>query len=143
MDISLWVELTLFVILLGPSGFFSSIGTRLVSLGNTRLEQLRRDGNASLDGGERLLRQPPHTANTCLNRCVRVPLPLPVAERIPGYPATSNNPAFASFQSGFIAPFANPIIPLRRLVRLAANRVAMRVFARQSVRTGGEVPVKW
>ncbi|HYQ72164.1 MAG TPA: DUF21 domain-containing protein, partial [Gammaproteobacteria bacterium] len=58
MDIALWAELTLFVILMGFSGFFSSAETSLFSLSKIQLEQLRRDGHASLIRIERLLSQP-------------------------------------------------------------------------------------
>jgi putative hemolysin len=58
MDITLWIELALFVILMGFSGFFSSAETSLFSLSKIQLEQMRRDGHANLGRIERLLSQP-------------------------------------------------------------------------------------
>jgi CBS domain containing-hemolysin-like protein len=58
MDIILWGELALFVILIGLSGFFSSAETSLFSLSKIQTEQLRREGHASLHRIERLLSQP-------------------------------------------------------------------------------------
>ena len=55
MEITLCVELVLFVILMGLSGFFSSAETSLFSLSKIQLEQLRRDGHASLNRIERLI----------------------------------------------------------------------------------------
>ena len=58
MDITLWIELTLFVVLMGLSGFFSSAETSLFSLSKIQLEQMRRDDHPSLGRIERLLSQP-------------------------------------------------------------------------------------
>ena len=58
MDITIWIELALFVFLMGLSGFFSSSETSLFSLHKIQLEQMRRDGNPSTELIERLLSQP-------------------------------------------------------------------------------------
>jgi hypothetical protein len=55
MEISLWAELLLFMILMGFSGFFSSAETSLFSLSKIQLEQQRRDGHASLNRIGRLI----------------------------------------------------------------------------------------
>ena len=40
MDLTLWLEIILFVILIGFSGFFSSSETSLFSLGRLQIEQI-------------------------------------------------------------------------------------------------------
>lgn len=58
MDITLWIELVLFVVLMVFSEFFSSSETSLFSLSKIQLEQMRRDDNPNLGLIERLLSQP-------------------------------------------------------------------------------------
>jgi putative hemolysin len=58
VDITIWIELALFVFLMGLSGFFSSSETSLFSLNKIQLDQMRRDGNPSISLIERLLSQP-------------------------------------------------------------------------------------
>ena len=50
MNLTLWLELVAFVLLMGLSAFFSSSETAMFSLSQIQLEQLRREGGAkSLD----------------------------------------------------------------------------------------------
>jgi magnesium and cobalt exporter, CNNM family len=163
MDITLWVELALFVILMGFSGFFSSAETSLFSLSKIQLEQMRRDGHASLSRIERLLSQPRRLIVTILignefvnvsasvisaaiviqllgaedkfvNLFIMVPILLLVGEITPKTLAIRNNVAFASFQSYYISLFANLISPLRWLVRQAADWVTTLIVGKERSR---------
>ena len=58
MDYFLWLEVGLFVLMMGFSGFFSSSETSLFSLSNAQLEQMRRDLHPRFDLIQRLLSQP-------------------------------------------------------------------------------------
>ena len=58
MDLTLWFEIVLFVVLMVLSGFFSSSETSLFSLSKIQLEQMRMDDNPRLALIERLLSQP-------------------------------------------------------------------------------------
>ncbi|NIP88191.1 MAG: DUF21 domain-containing protein, partial [Gammaproteobacteria bacterium] len=58
MDLTFWVELVFFVVLMGFSGFFSSSETALFSLDSLQLDQMRRDGNPRIDLIEPMLSQP-------------------------------------------------------------------------------------
>lgn len=163
MDITLWVELALFVILMGLSGFFSSAETSLFSLSKIQLEQMRRDGHTSLTRIERLLSQPRRLIVTILignefvnvaasvisaaivirllgaenkfvNLFVMVPILLLVGEITPKTLAIRNNVTFASFQSYYIALFADLISPLRWLVRQVADWVTTLIVGRERSR---------
>jgi len=163
MEITLWAELVLFVILMGLSGFFSSAETSLFSLSKIQLEQLRRDGHASLNRIERLLSQPRRLIVTILignefvnvaasvisaaiviqllgaenkyvNLFIMVPILLLVGEITPKTLAIRNNVAFASFQSHYIALFANLISPLRWLVRQVADWVTTLIVGKERSR---------
>ena len=48
MDYAFWIELALFVVLMGLSGFFSSSETSLFSLNSTQLEKMRTDGKPTI-----------------------------------------------------------------------------------------------
>jgi putative hemolysin len=163
MEITLWAEVTLFVLLLGLSGFFSSSETSLFSLSKIQLEQMRRDGHASLSRIERLLSQPRRLIVTILignefvnvaasvisaaiviqllgaenkyvNLFIMVPVLLLVGEITPKTLAIRNNVAFASFQSYYIALFADLISPLRWLVRLVADWVTTLIVGKERSR---------
>jgi len=163
MDITLWAELVLFVVLMGLSGFFSSAETSLFSLSKIQLEQMRRDGHASLSRIERLLSQPRRLIVTILignefvnvaasvisaaiviqllgaenkfvNLFIMVPILLLVGEITPKTLAIRNNVAFASIQSYYIALFADLISPLRWLVRLVADWVTTLIVGRERSR---------
>ncbi len=58
MDITLWIELLLFAILMAFSGFFSSSETSLFSLSKLQIEQMRRDDNPRVGLIERMLSEP-------------------------------------------------------------------------------------
>jgi len=58
MDYILWLEVALFVCMMGLSAFFSSSETALFSLSNTQLEQMRRDQHHRFGLIQRLLSQP-------------------------------------------------------------------------------------
>lgn len=58
MDVTLWLELILFVILMGFSGFFSSSETALFSLSNVQLEQMRQNRHPRIGLIEHMLSEP-------------------------------------------------------------------------------------
>ena len=58
MDFVFWLELILFVLLLGFSAFFSSSETAMFSLNQIHLEQMRQDGNPRVELIERMLSEP-------------------------------------------------------------------------------------
>jgi len=163
MDITLWIEVMLFVILMGFSGFFSSAETSLFSLSKIQLEQMRRDGHANLGRIERLLSQPRRLIVTILignefvnvaasvisaaivirllgaenkfvNLFIMVPILLLVGEITPKTLAIRNNVAFAAFQSKYIALFASLISPLRWLVRQVADWVTTLIVGKERSR---------
>ena len=163
MDITLWIEVVLFVVLMALSGFFSSSETSLFSLSKTQLEQMRRDGNPRTGLIERLLSQPRRLIVTILignefvnvaasvisaaivirllgaenkfvNLFVMVPILLLVGEITPKTLAIRNNIAFASLQSRAIEFFAAAISPLRWAVRLVADRVTTLIVGRERTR---------
>lgn len=142
MDIALAVELIVFIILLGFSGFFSSTETSLFSLNKLQLEKMRADGNRRIDLIERLLSEPRRlivtilignefvnvaasvisaamviqlfgAENKLVNLFVMVPILLVFGEITPKVLAIRNNVAFATFESGPIDQFARLITPLR------------------------------
>lgn len=163
MDITLWIEMVLFVILMGLSGFFSSSETSLFSLSKVQLEQLRRDGHPALHRIERLLSQPRRLIVTILignefvnvaasvisaaivirllgaenkfvNLFIMVPILLLVGEITPKTLAIRNNVAFASFQSSYVSLFADLISPLRWAVRLVADWVTTLIVGKERSR---------
>ena len=58
MDYILWLEVGLFILMMGLSGFFSSSETSLFSLSNVQLEQMRQDQHPRFSLIQRLLSQP-------------------------------------------------------------------------------------
>lgn len=150
MDHILWLELGLFLVLLGLSGFFSSSETALFSLSNLQLEQMRRDQHPRIGLIERMLSQPRRLIMTILignelvnvaasvisaaviikvlgaenkwiNLLVMVPTLLLVGEITPKALAIHHNVAFADVQSRPIEFFAQFIKPLRWLIRHVAD----------------------
>lgn len=150
MDITLVIELVLFVLLMLMSGFFSSSETSLFSLNPLQLEQMRREGNPRISLIERMLSEPRRLIVTILignefvnvaasvisaaivikllgaedkliNLFIMVPILLLVGEITPKTLAIRNNMAFATFQSRPIDLFARLIAPLRWLIRLIAE----------------------
>ena len=150
MDIAFIIELVIFIVLLGFSGFFSSTETSLFSLNKTQVEKMRADGNRRVDLIERLLSEPRRLIVTILignefvnvaasvisaamviqlfgadnkfvNLFVMVPLLLVFGEITPKVLAIRNNVAFATFESGPIDQFARLITPLRWVVRAVSE----------------------
>jgi len=150
MDYILWLEVALFVFLMGLSGFFSSSETALFSLSGTRLEQMRRDQHPRVGLIERMLSQPRRLIITILignefvnvaataisatvmietlgadkkwmNLFVMVPLLLVVGEITPKTLAIQHNVLFASLESYPIELFARLTKPLRWVVRGVAD----------------------
>jgi putative hemolysin len=152
MDLFLWFELLLFILLMGLSGFFSSSETALFSLNEIQLEQMRRDNHPKIERIMRLLAKPRRLIMTILignelvnvsasvisasliiemlgaekkwiNLFVMVPMLLLVGEITPKVMAVRHNIAFASFESGPIEVFARVISPLRWVIRKLADRI--------------------
>jgi putative hemolysin len=146
VDVTLWVQLAAFVVLLGLSAFFSSSETSLFSLDRLQLEQMKRDGNPHTGLIERLLSQPRRLIVTILignemvnvaasvisaavviqllgadlkwvNVFVMVPLLLLFGEITPKTLAIRHNKQFASAQCSLLDRFAQSIGPLRWVVR--------------------------
>lgn len=163
VDITLWIEVVLFVLLMLFSGFFSSAETSLFSLNRLQLEQMRRDNNSRLGLIERLLSQPRRLIVTILignefvnvaasvisaaivirllgaedkfvNLFIMVPILLLFGEITPKTLAIRNNTAFATFQSRPIEFFAVAIAPVRWVVRLVADRVTTLLIGRERTR---------
>lgn len=163
MDVTLWVELVLFVILMGMSGFFSSSETSLFSLSKLQLEQMRRDENPRIGLIERLLSEPRRLIVTILignefvnvaasvisaaviidlygaeskyiNLFVMIPILLLVGEITPKTLAIKNNVAFATYQSTAIDKFAWLITPVRVVVRLVADKLITLILGKERSR---------
>lgn len=155
MDITLWIEVALFIVLMGFSAFFSSSETSLFSLNKIQLEQMRRDDDPNLNLIERLLSQPRRLIVTILignefvnvaasvisaaiviqllgaenkfvNLFIMVPILLLFGAITPKTLAIRNNVAFASLQSRPIEFFARVIAPVRWAVRLVAELMTPR-----------------
>lgn len=166
MDLTLWIELALFVLLMGLSGFFSSSETSLFSLGRLQIEEMRRDDNPRLALIERLLSEPRRMIVTILignefvnvaasvisaaivirllgadsklvNLLVMVPILLLFGEITPKTLALRNNIAFATSQSRPIEIFSVLITPLRWIVRLFADWLTTLIVGKQ--RTPGSI----
>jgi len=150
LDITLVIELVLFVLLMLMSGFFSSSETSLFSLNPLQIEQMRREGNPRIRLIERMLSEPRRlivtilignefvnvaasaisaaiviqllgAENKLINLFIMVPILLLVGEITPKTLAIRNNMAFATFQCQPIDLFARLISPLRWLIRLIAE----------------------
>jgi putative hemolysin len=163
LQITLWLELILFALLMGLSGFFSSSETSLFSLSKRQLEQLHRDDDPSAGLIERLLSEPRRLIVTILignefvnvaasvisaaiviellgaehklvNLFVMVPILLLVGEITPKTLAIRHNVAFARFQGRFIDLFARLIAPLRWFVRLVAERITTQIVGKELAR---------
>jgi Mg2+/Co2+ transporter CorB len=143
MDPALWLELVVFVVLLGFSGFFSSTETSLFSLSTFQLEQMRAAKNPRIDLIERLRSEPRRlivtilignefvnvsasvisaamiihlfgAENEMINLLVMVPILLLFGEITPKVLAIRNNVAFASVECRPIALVARLITPITR-----------------------------
>jgi putative hemolysin len=150
MDVTIWLELILFVFLMGFSGFFSSSETALFSLSNVQLELMRQENHPRISLIEHMLSEPRRLIITILignelvnvaasvisaaviiqflgadkkwlNLFVMVPVLLVVGEITPKTLAIRNNVAFASAECLPIQIFAKLITPLRELIRLVSE----------------------
>ncbi|MBL8390498.1 MAG: HlyC/CorC family transporter [Candidatus Accumulibacter sp.] len=146
MDPALWIELVVFVVLLGFSGFFSSTETSLFSLSQFQLDQMRAAKNPRIELIERLRAEPRRlivtilignefvnvsasvisaamiihlfgAENEMINLLVMVPILLLFGEITPKVLAIRNNVAFANAECRPIALFARLITPLREVIR--------------------------
>jgi putative hemolysin len=146
VDFALWIELILFIVLLGFSGFFSSTETSLFSLSAFQIEQMRQEKNPRLELIERLRSEPRRLIvtilignefvnvaasvisaamvihvfgadNELINLLIMVPILLLFGEITPKVLAIRNNRAFATFESAPIQLFARLITPLRWVIR--------------------------
>jgi putative hemolysin len=163
LDITLWIELILFAILMALSGFFSSSETSLFSINKRQLEQLRRDDDPSAGLIEQLLSEPRRlivtilignefvnvaasvisaaiviqllgAENKLVNLFIMVPILLLVGEITPKTLAIRHNLAFARVQSRYIDLFARLIAPLRWLVRLVAEWFTTLIVGKELIR---------
>jgi putative hemolysin len=164
LDLSLIIELVLFAVLMGFSGFFSSAETSLFSLSKLELEQMRRNDNHRVSLIERLLSEPRRLIVTILignefvnvaasvisaaiviqvlgaenklfNLFIMVPILLLVGEITPKTLAIRNNMAFATVQSRPIELFARAITPLRWVVRLVAEWFTTLIVGKELTRS--------
>ncbi len=163
MDVTLWIELAVFVVLMAFSAFFSSAETSLFSLNKLQIEQMRRNDNPRVDLIERMLSEPRRlivtilignefvnvaasvisaaiviellgAQNKLVNLFVMVPILLLVGEITPKTLAIRNNTAFATFQSRPVESFARLITPLRWVIRLIADWFTTLIIGRERAR---------
>ncbi|WP_299070128.1 hemolysin family protein [Accumulibacter sp.] len=150
MDPALWIELIVFIVLLGFSGFFSSTETSLFSLSSFQLDQMRATKHPRIELIERLRSEPRRLIVTILignefvnvsasvisaamvihlfgadnemvNLLVMVPILLLFGEITPKVLAIRNNVAFAQVECRPIDLFARLITPLREVIRHIAD----------------------
>jgi putative hemolysin len=150
VDVTFWIELVLFVGLLGLSAFFSSSETSLFSLNSVQIEKMRADRNPRIGLIEQLLSEPRRlivtilignefvnvaasvlsaamviqlfgAENKLINLFIMVPILLVFGEITPKTLAIRNNVTFATFQSAPIQLFARLITPVRWTVRAVAD----------------------
>jgi putative hemolysin len=150
MDLALWIELAVFVVLLGFSGFFSSTETSLFSLSQFQLDRMRAARNPRIGLIERLRSEPRRlivtilignefvnvtasvisaamvihlfgAENEMINLLVMVPILLLFGEITPKVLAIRNNVAFANAECRPIDLFARLITPLREVIRYVAD----------------------
>jgi putative hemolysin len=163
MDYILWLEVGLFILMMGLSGFFSSSETSLFSLSNLQLEQMRRDQHPRIDLIQRLLSQPRRliitillgnelvnvtasvisaaivikvlgAENKWINLLIMVPLLLLVGEITPKVLAIRHNIAFASFEGKLLEFFARMIRPIRFVVRKVADWIITLIIGKDRSR---------
>ncbi len=160
MDYTFWIELVLFVVLLGFSAFFSSSETSLFSLNHVQLEKMQAAGNPRVGLIQRLLSEPRRLIVTILignefvnvaasvlsaamviqvlgaenkffNLFIMVPILLIFGEITPKTLAIRNNVAFATFESGPLNTFARLITPLRWGIRIIADWFTTLIVGRE------------
>ena len=166
MDLTLWLQLALFVFLLGLSAFFSSSETALFSLSRSKLEQMRRDNHPRIGLIQKMLSRPRRlivtilignefvnvsasvistvilidvlgAENKWLNLFIMVPLLLLVGEITPKTLAIHHNAAFSSFQSYPRELFARMIKPLRWIIRRVSDVFITRIIGKKP--SGGNI----
>jgi CBS domain containing-hemolysin-like protein len=150
VDTALWIELAVFVVLLGFSGFFSSTETSLFSLSSFQLDRMRSAKHPRIGLIERLRSEPRRLIvtilignefvnvsasvisaamvihvfggeNEMINLLVMVPILLLFGEITPKVLAIRNNVAFASVEARPIDLFARLITPLREVIRYVSE----------------------
>ena len=151
MDPIIIIELIIFVLLLGLSGFFSGSETALFSLNRIQLEQMEREDHPKINQIQRLLSEPRRLIVTILignefvnvaasvlsaslvilllggegkwwiNIFIMLPILLLVGEITPKTVAIKNNVAFSSFVCRPLDMFASMITPLRFVIRYVAD----------------------
>ena len=163
MDYFLWLEVGLFVLMMGLSGFFSSSETSLFSLSNLQLEQMRRDLHPRFDLIQRLLSQPRRliitilignelvnviasvisaaivirmlgAENKWINLIIMVPLLLMVGEITPKVLAIRHNITLAGLESRPIEIFARLTKPIRWVVRKIADWIITLIIGKERSR---------
>ncbi len=163
MDLALIIQLVLFAILMGFSGFFSSSETSFFSLNAIQLEQMRHDENPRLSLIKRMLSEPRRLIVTILignefvnvaasvisaaivikilgadnkyiNLFIMVPILLLVGEITPKTLALRHNVAFATYQSKPIMFFAMLITPLRFVIRVISDGITTLIIGKQRTR---------
>ena len=163
MDYFLWLEVGLFVLMMGLSGFFSSSETSLFSLSNLQLEQMRRDLHPRFDLIQRLLSQPRRliitilignelvnviasvisaaivirmlgAENEWINLIIMVPLLLMVGEITPKVLAIRHNITLAGLESRPIEIFARLTKPIRWVVRKIADWIITLIIGKERSR---------
>jgi putative hemolysin len=163
LDYAFWIELVLFIVLLGFSGFFSSSETSLFSLSGVQLEKMQADGNPRVGLIRRLLSEPRRlivtilignefvnvaasvlsaamviqvlgAENKFINLFIMVPILLIFGEITPKTLAIRNNVAFATAESGPIETFARLITPLRWAIRIVADWFTTLIVGRERSR---------
>ena len=166
MDLTFWIEIIIFVVLIVLSGFFSSSETSLFSLGRLQIQQMRRNDNPRVELIERMLSEPRRLIVTILignefvnvaasvisaavviqilgadsklfNLLIMIPILLLFGEITPKTLAIRHNVAFATTQSRPIETFAVLIGPLRWVVRLIADWVTTLLVGKE--RTPGNI----
>jgi len=151
MDLIIIIELIIFALLMGLSGFFSGSETALFSLNRIQLEQMDRENHPKIKHIERLLSEPRRLIVTILignefvnvaasvlsaslvilflggegkwwvNIFIMLPILLLIGEITPKTVAIKNNVAFSSFVCGPLNLFARLITPLRIVIRFVAD----------------------
>ena len=163
MDFIFWMDLVLFIFLMGFSAFFSSSETALFSLSELQLEKMRQGDHPRIDLIEKLLASPRRLIMTILignelvniaasvisaafviqllgadkkwvNLFFMVPILLLVGEITPKTLAIRHNIAFAGAESRPIEWFARLVKPLRILVRAVAERFITLIIGKEPSR---------
>lgn len=151
MDFIIIIELIVFALLMGLSGFFSGSETALFSLNRIQLEQMEMENNPKIGAVQRLLSEPRRLIVTILignefvnvaasvlsasmvirfmggedkwwvNIVIMLPILLLVGEITPKTIAIKNNILFSSFVCHPLNLFARMITPLRIVIRYVSD----------------------